>query len=136
MRDSKTEFERLQEPPFKTKGDMEGEMRAWKKWGWARWGSISESFFFFFFTRLHQHAIFGKIPIPVRFVRLQRGLMFWIQFRSGQAEMWILKICHTLRVKSWGRREMGEKIDKKKTMNLDLQQETQAWDLRRTNRRW
>ena len=27
MRDSETEFERLQEPPFKTKEDMEGEMR-------------------------------------------------------------------------------------------------------------
>ena len=31
-----------------------------------------------------------------------------------------------------GWKKIKEKIDKKETMNLDLQQETQAWELRRT----
>ena len=87
--DSDTKFERLQEPLFKTKG-YGRRNESLKKVGLG--GVLMRVFFFFFFTRLHRHAIFVKVLIPIRLAGLWcpsdvlfffasptlRGPMFWI----------------------------------------------------------
>ena len=121
-----------------TSSSLEQRLMSWR----SRWRRMlpqnrgrcvrAVSFLFFSFFRLSdeaptwlRHGVdqcfeYSSVPTGSK-CEYWKFFIPW-EWNLGEEERWEKKI--------------KEKIDKKETMNLDLQQGTQSWELRRTNRRW